>query len=78
LPYKVRKEMIDYTYKNIKEDFIEDAYNLTSPHIKNKLFTNKNEFVKFIEKMLLLINYDYNNRLSLEEFVRDPFLQKIT
>jgi hypothetical protein len=78
LSLKVRKEMIDYTYKNIKEDFIEDAYNLTSPHIKNKLFTNKNEFVKFIEKMLLLINYDYNNRLSLEEFVRDPFLQKIT
>jgi serine/threonine protein kinase len=73
LSYKVRKEMIDYTHKYIKKDFIEDAYNLTNSYIKNKLFTNKNEFVKFIEKMLLLINYDYNNRLSLEEFVKEPF-----
>jgi serine/threonine protein kinase len=73
LSYKVRKEMIDYTHKYIKDDFIEDAYNLTSPHIKNKLFTNKNEFVNFIERMLRLINYDYNNRLSLEEFVKEPF-----
>ena len=76
LPHIVRKEMIDYIYKNIKKDFIEDAYNLTSPHIKNKLFSNKNEFVNFIEKMLLLINYDYNNRLSLEEFIKDPFFLK--
>ena len=73
LSYKVRKEMIDYTHKYIKDDFIEDTYNLTSPYIKNKLFTNKNEFVNFIEKMLRLINYDYNNRLSLEEFVKEPF-----
>jgi serine/threonine protein kinase len=73
LSYKVRKEMIDYTHKYIKDDFIEDAYYLTSPHIKNKLFSNKNEFVNFIEKMLLLVTYDYNNRLSLEEFVKDPF-----
>ena len=73
LPLKVRKEMIDYTHKYIKDDFIEDAYNLTSPNIKNLFFTNKNEFVNFIEKMLLLVAYDYNNRLSLEEFVKDPF-----
>jgi serine/threonine protein kinase len=76
LPLKVRKEMIDYTYKNIKDNFIEDAYNLTSPYIKNKLFSNKNEFVKFIEKMLLLVNYDYNNRLLLKEFVKEPFFYK--
>jgi serine/threonine protein kinase len=73
LSNKVKKEMIDYTHKYIKDDFIEDAYNLTSPHIKNKLFTNKNEFINFVEKMLLLVSYDYNNRLSLEEFVKDPF-----
>jgi len=73
LSYKVRKEMIDYTHKYIKKDFIEDAYNLTCPHIKNKLFTNKDQFIKFIEKMLLLVAYDYNNRLSLEEFVKEPF-----
>ena len=76
LSCKVRKEMIDYTHKYIKDDFIEDTYNLTSPYIKNKLFTNKNEFVNFIEKMLLLVTYDYNNRLSLEEFVKDPFFIK--
>jgi len=76
LSYKVRKEMVDYTHKYIKDDFIEDAYYLTSPHIKNKLFSNKNEFVNFIEKMLLLVTYDYNNRLSLEEFVKDPFFLK--
>ena len=76
LSCKVRKEMIDYTHKYIREDFIEDAYNLTSPYIKNKLFTNKNEFVNFIEKMLLLVNYDYNNRLFLDEFVKDPFFTK--
>jgi len=73
LSYKVRKEMIDYKYRYIKNDFIEDAYKLTSPYIKNKLFTNKNEFVNFIEKMLLLVAYDYNNRLSLEEFVKERF-----
>jgi len=73
LSLKVRKEMIDYKHKYIKDDFIEDAYYLTSPHIRNKLFINKNEFVNFIEKMLLLVSYDYNNRLSLEEFVRDSF-----
>lgn len=76
LSLKVRKEMIDYTHKYIKDNFIEDAYNLTSPHIKNKLFTNKNEFVNFIEKMLLLVAYDYNNRLSLEEFIKEPFFYK--
>ena len=76
LSYKVRKEMIDYTHKYIKDDFIENAYYLTSPYIKNKLFTNKNEFVNFIEKMLLLVTYDYNDRLSLEEFVKDPFFLK--
>jgi len=73
LTLKVRKEMIDYKHKYIKDDFIEDAYNLTCPHIKNKLFINKNEFVNFIENMLLLVNYDYNNRLSLEEFIKEPF-----
>jgi serine/threonine protein kinase len=76
LSFIVRKEMIDYTHKYIKDDFIEDAYNLTSPYIKKNLFTNKNEFVNFIEKMLLLVAYDYNNRLSLEEFVREPFFNK--
>ena len=73
LSHNVRKEMIDYTYKNIKNDFIEDAYNMTSPYIKNKLFSNKNEFINFIEKMLLLVNYDFNHRLSLEEFIKEPF-----
>lgn len=73
LSHKIRNEMIDYTYKNIKNDFIEDVYNMTSPYIKNKLFSNKNEFVKFIEKMLLLVSYDYNNRLSLEEFIKETF-----
>jgi serine/threonine protein kinase len=76
LSCKVRKEMIDYTHKYIKKDFIEDAYYLTSPYIKNKLFADKDEFVNFIEKMLLLVNYDYNNRLSLEEFVKYPFFTK--
>jgi len=70
--------MIDYKHKYIKDDFIEDAYNLTSPYIKNKLFTNKNEFVNFIEKMLLLVTYDYNNRLSLEEFIKEPFFYSFT
>jgi len=73
LSYNVRKEMIDYMHKNIKNDFIEDAYNMTSPYIKNKLFSNKNEFVNFIEKMLLLVNYDFNHRLSLEEFIKEQF-----
>ena len=73
LSHNIRKEMIDYTYKNIKNDFIEDVYNMTSPYIKNKLFSNKNEFVNFIEKMLLLVNYDFNYRLSLEEFIKEPF-----
>jgi len=76
LSYKVRKEIIDYTHKYIKEDFIEDAYKLTSPYIKNKLFTNKNEFVNFVERMLLLISYDFNNRLSLEEFINNSFFPK--
>jgi serine/threonine protein kinase len=76
LPYKVRKEMIDYTHKYIKKNFVEDAYNLTSPYIKNKLFANKDEFINFIEKMLLLVNYDYNHRLSLEEFLKEPFFTK--
>lgn len=78
LSFKVRKEMINYKHKYIKDDFIEDAYNLTSPYIKNKLFTNKNEFVNFIEKMLLLVAYDYNNRLSLEEFIKEPFFFSFT
>ena len=56
--------------------FIEDAYNMTSPYIKENFFSNKNEFVNFIEKMLLLVNYDHNNRLSLEEFVKDSFFTK--
>ncbi len=74
--YKVRKEMVDYTHKHIKSEFIEDAYNMTSPYIKKNFFSNKNEFVNFIEKMLLLVNYDHNNRLSLEEFVKDSFFTK--
>ena len=49
---------------------------MTSPYIKENFFSNKNEFVNFIEKMLLLVNYDHNNRLSLEEFVKDSFFTK--
>jgi serine/threonine protein kinase len=72
----IKKELVDFNHKNIKNEFIDDAYNFTNPYIKDNLFSDKNEFYSFIENMLDLINFDPLQRIDMSEFIKNPFFSK--
>jgi serine/threonine protein kinase len=76
LSAKIKKELVDFTHKNIKNEFINDVYYFTNPYIKDNLFSDKNEFYYFIENMLNLINFDPLQRIDMSEFIKNPFFSK--
>jgi serine/threonine protein kinase len=76
LSAKIKKELVDFTHKNIKNEFIEDTYNFTNSYIKDNLFSDKNEFYCFIENMLCLIKFDPLQRMDLSDFIKNSFFSK--
>ena len=72
----IKKELVDFNHKNIKNEFIDDAYYFTNPYIKDNLFYDKNEFYCFIENMLNLINFDPLQRIDMSDFIKNPFFSK--
>jgi serine/threonine protein kinase len=72
----IKKELVDFNHKNIKNEFMDDAYYFTNSYIKDNLFFNKNEFYCFIENMLNLINFDPLQRIDMSNFIKNPFFSK--
>ncbi len=73
----IKKELIDFNHKNIKIDFINDAYDFTNTHIKDNLFYDKNEFNIFMEDLLNLIKFDPLQRINMSDFIKNTFFIKI-
>jgi len=73
----IKKELCDFNHKNIKIDFINDAYELTNIHIKDNLFYDKNEFHIFMEDLLNLINFDPLQRIDMSDFIKNRFFTKL-
>jgi serine/threonine protein kinase len=76
LSAKIKKELVDFTHKNIRNEFIEDVYYFTNSYIKDNLFYDKNEFYCFIKNMLDLINFDPLQRMDLSDFIKNSFFSK--
>jgi serine/threonine protein kinase len=72
----IKKELVDFTHKNIKNEFIDDAYFFTNSYIKDNLFSDKNEFYSFIKNMLDLINFDPLQRKDMSDFIKNQFFRK--
>jgi serine/threonine protein kinase len=72
----IKKELVDFNHKNIKNEFMDDAYYFTNSYIKDNLFYDKNEFYCFIENMLDLINFDPLQRMDMSDFIKNPFFSK--
>ena len=69
------KDMKEWV-KNIKNEFIDDAYYFTNSYIKDNLFSDKNEFYCFIENMLNLINFDPLQRIDMSDFIKNSLFSK--